>query len=264
MTASPSPQYAHLPMLVNEQRKKLSKRRDPVAAESYRDQGYLPERVRQLPRPARLEPARRRGDRAALDADRAVPPGGRLALAGVLRREEDDAHERRVHPRARPEDFIAASAPWVAPWYSKWHPSDREPPWRQDQFSTELFAEVAQLVQERVATLGEIPAWSSSSSWTTHFDEAAFAKIIANDPVGRAILEGAVARYEALRTGTQPRCTTSSATRRRTRAGPAQGSGADSLRHHRHLGRSAALRVTELLGRETALERLRDALARSA
>ena len=30
-------------MLVNEQRKKLSKRRDPVAVESYRDQGYLPE-----------------------------------------------------------------------------------------------------------------------------------------------------------------------------------------------------------------------------
>ncbi len=37
------PVFAHLPMLVNEQRKKLSKRRDPVAVESYRDQGYLPE-----------------------------------------------------------------------------------------------------------------------------------------------------------------------------------------------------------------------------
>ncbi|HEX7459438.1 MAG TPA: glutamate--tRNA ligase, partial [Acidimicrobiales bacterium] len=39
----PLPVFAHLPMLVNEQRKKLSKRRDPVAVESYRDQGYLPE-----------------------------------------------------------------------------------------------------------------------------------------------------------------------------------------------------------------------------
>ncbi len=37
------PVFAHLPMLVNEQRKKLSKRRDPVAVESYRDQGYLPD-----------------------------------------------------------------------------------------------------------------------------------------------------------------------------------------------------------------------------
>ena len=33
-------------MLVNEQRKKLSKRKDPVAVESYRDQGYLPEAFR--------------------------------------------------------------------------------------------------------------------------------------------------------------------------------------------------------------------------
>jgi len=32
------PDYAHLPLLVNEQRKKLSKRKDPVATESYRDQ----------------------------------------------------------------------------------------------------------------------------------------------------------------------------------------------------------------------------------
>ncbi|MGH9020596.1 MAG: glutamate--tRNA ligase, partial [Acidimicrobiales bacterium] len=40
------PAYAHLPMLVNEQRKKLSKRKDPVAVESYRSQGFLPEAFR--------------------------------------------------------------------------------------------------------------------------------------------------------------------------------------------------------------------------
>jgi glutamyl-tRNA synthetase len=35
------PQWAHVPVLVNEQRKKLSKRRDKVALEQYRDEGYL-------------------------------------------------------------------------------------------------------------------------------------------------------------------------------------------------------------------------------
>ena len=35
------PTWAHVPVLVNEQRKKLSKRRDKVALESYRDEGYL-------------------------------------------------------------------------------------------------------------------------------------------------------------------------------------------------------------------------------
>ena len=37
------PAYAHLPMLVNEKREKISKRRDDVAVESYRAQGFLPE-----------------------------------------------------------------------------------------------------------------------------------------------------------------------------------------------------------------------------
>ncbi|HEX2851246.1 MAG TPA: glutamate--tRNA ligase [Acidimicrobiales bacterium] len=37
------PVWAHLPMIVNDQRKKLSKRRDRVALEGFRDEGYLAE-----------------------------------------------------------------------------------------------------------------------------------------------------------------------------------------------------------------------------
>lgn len=37
------PQFAHLPTLRNEERKKLSKRRDPVDLRIFREQGYLPE-----------------------------------------------------------------------------------------------------------------------------------------------------------------------------------------------------------------------------
>ena len=37
------PQYAHLPLLVNEQRKKLAKRRDSVALSDFVSQGFLPE-----------------------------------------------------------------------------------------------------------------------------------------------------------------------------------------------------------------------------
>jgi glutamyl-tRNA synthetase len=40
------PQWAHLPLLVNDKRKKLSKRRDKVALERYRDEGILPEAMR--------------------------------------------------------------------------------------------------------------------------------------------------------------------------------------------------------------------------
>ena len=35
--------FAHMPLLVNEQRKKLSKRRDDVSVADYRDRGFLPE-----------------------------------------------------------------------------------------------------------------------------------------------------------------------------------------------------------------------------
>lgn len=37
------PVWAHVPVLVNDQRKKLSKRRDKVALEQFRDEGYLPD-----------------------------------------------------------------------------------------------------------------------------------------------------------------------------------------------------------------------------
>jgi glutamyl-tRNA synthetase len=37
------PVFAHLPVLVNEQRKKLSKRKDSVSVQEFRDAGYLPE-----------------------------------------------------------------------------------------------------------------------------------------------------------------------------------------------------------------------------
>jgi glutamyl-tRNA synthetase len=37
------PTWAHVPVLVNEQRKKLSKRRDKVAVEQYREEGILPD-----------------------------------------------------------------------------------------------------------------------------------------------------------------------------------------------------------------------------
>ena len=41
-----TPVYAHLPLIVNEQRKKLSKRRDDVAVGDYRAKGYLPDAMR--------------------------------------------------------------------------------------------------------------------------------------------------------------------------------------------------------------------------
>jgi glutamyl-tRNA synthetase len=46
MGATDHPVYAHLPLIVNEKRQKLSKRRDDVSVGDYRDRGYLPEAMR--------------------------------------------------------------------------------------------------------------------------------------------------------------------------------------------------------------------------
>ncbi|MEZ5412649.1 MAG: glutamate--tRNA ligase family protein [Acidimicrobiales bacterium] len=46
MGATDHPVYAHLPLIVNEKRQKLSKRRDDVSVGDYRDRGYLAEAMR--------------------------------------------------------------------------------------------------------------------------------------------------------------------------------------------------------------------------
>ena len=93
----PLPFYAHLPLLVNEQGKKLSKRRDPVAVELYREQGYLPVAFRNYLALLGWSP----GDEEILPVETLVErfrAGGRAEVAGVLRREEADALQRGVHP----------------------------------------------------------------------------------------------------------------------------------------------------------------------
>jgi glutamyl-tRNA synthetase len=176
-------------MLVNEQRKKLSKRKDPVAVESYRDQGYLPEAFVNYLALLGWSP---RGE------EEIVP---RATLIEQFRLEDVShspaffdvkkmTHMNGEYIRALTlEEFIEAATPWVAPWSSEWKPSDREVPWTPEQFDPELFGHVAHLVQERVATLGEIPAMVSFFFLDdVPFDDAAFDKTIANDAAGKTLL----------------------------------------------------------------------------
>ena len=183
------PLYAHLPMLVNEQRKKLSKRKDPVAVESYHDQGYLPTAFVNYLALLGWSP---RGE------EEIVP---RATLVEQFRLEDVShspaffdvkklTHMNGEYIRALSlDEFVEAATPWVAPWLSEWRPSDRQVPWTHLQFDAELFHRVAHLVQERVATLGEIPSMASFFFLDeVPYDDAAFDKTIANDDVGRKVL----------------------------------------------------------------------------
>jgi len=258
------PDYAHLPMLVNEQRKKLSKRKDPVAVESYRDQGYLPDAFVNYLALLGWSP---RGE------EEIVP---RLTLIEQFRLEDVShspaffdvkklTHMNGEYIRALSlEEFIDAATPWVAPWSSEWTPSDRDVPWTMDQFDPSLFARVAHLVQERVATLGEIPSMVSFFFLdAVPFDDATFDKTIARDEVAQSVLRSALDAFAtvewnadalhestlqlgeslglALRKSQAPiRCAVTG-----TSVGP------------------PLFESMELLGREAVLERLRGALVRA-
>ncbi|HET9893974.1 MAG TPA: glutamate--tRNA ligase [Streptosporangiaceae bacterium] len=143
------PAWAHLPVLVNEKRQKLSKRRDKVALESYRDEGYLAEAMRNY-----------------LMLLGWAPSGNREILPWPVLVEEFRLDEVNVSPaffdvkklRAingdyirslSVDEFIARSEPWL---------SQPAAPWRPGAFSAGVYAQVAPLVQTRVAVMSELTA----------------------------------------------------------------------------------------------------------
>ena len=190
------PVYAHLPLLVNEQRKKLSKRKDPVATESYRDQGYVaPAFVNYLA----LLGWSPRGDAEIVTLSNII---GQFRLEDVSHSPaffdvKKLRHMNGEYLRAMSADeFVGACAPWVNPGSGGWQPTDRKVPWREEQFDAELFAKVAPLVQERIATLGEVPPMVSFFFLDeVETDVAAFDKVIGADPLGQVMLAAAVERF---------------------------------------------------------------------
>jgi glutamyl-tRNA synthetase len=260
----PLPLYAHLPLLVNEQRKKLSKRKDPVATESYRDQGYLPEAFVNYLALLGWSP---RGE------EEIVP---RATLIEQFRL-EDVSHspaffdvKKMTHMNGEYirmltlEQFIERSAPWVRPWATEWRPTDRQPPWSEEQFDEALYEKVAPLVQERVATLGEVPAMVGFFFDRVHFDGPSFDKSIANDPSGRAMLAAAIERFGGVEWAA------ASLHEATVEIGEALGLALRKAQAPIRCAVTGSLvgpplfESLELLGRERTLERLRDALARSS
>lgn len=194
--AVPLPLYAHLPMLVNEQRKKLSKRKDPVAVESYRDQGYLPDAFVNYLALLGWSP---RGDEeivtreAMIEEFRLEDVSHSPAFFDVKKMTHMNGEYIR---RLSPEQFLEAAGPWVHPWSCAWSPSSLEPAWDEAHFDEGLWTRIAPLVQERVATLGEIPAMIGFLfNEAPRFDDAAFDKVIAKDPLGRTLLAVAIERF---------------------------------------------------------------------
>ena len=139
------PTFAHLPLIVNKQRKKLSKRRDDVSLISYRDQGVLPEAMVNYlallgwgpPDDIEVRPLSEIVDLFDLADVNAAPAMFDMdkltAINGEYLRLLDDA------------GFATAVEPWV-----------RAEPWGAD-LETATLSTIAPLIRERTRLLGDAP-----------------------------------------------------------------------------------------------------------
>ena len=201
------PAYAHLPLLVNEQGKKLSKRRDPVAVEMYREQGYLPQAFRNYLALLGWSP----GDVEIVPIEHVLE---RFDLADVQRSPaffdvKKLANFNGAYIRAlETPDFVTAARPWVDPRPGEWAPGGwrdpdtgapavEPPPWPAARFDGAAFAALAGVTQERVTTLSEVPELVDFLFLEgPPEDPDGWRKAVAEDEQAPRILADALAAYE--------------------------------------------------------------------
>ncbi|MEU9890069.1 glutamate--tRNA ligase [Sphaerisporangium sp. NPDC051011] len=174
------PVWAHAPVLVNERRQKLSKRRDRVALEDFRDEGYLPEAMRNYLMLLGW----------GLGENREIVPWEEIIAEFRLSDVNPspaffDVKKLRAfngeYIRAmEPEAFVEACRPWV---------EGADVPWAADAFDADAFTALAELAQTRVTVLSEIVSMvdfafldnpvSDTDSWSKAMKEGSADLLIA-------------------------------------------------------------------------------------
>ena len=141
------PVWAHVPVLVNEQRKKLSKRRDKVAVEQYREEGILPEAMVNYLMTLGWAPI---GDTEIVPWEQIVQEfslesvNHSPAFFDIKKLQAFNGEYIRKMPLA---DFVDAANNILTSEAATW-PAERYKP--------EVFAAMAPLVQTRVAVMAEV------------------------------------------------------------------------------------------------------------
>ena len=238
----PVPTYAHLPLLVNVKRQKLSKRRDDVAVEIYRDRGYLPEAMRNYlallgwgpPDDVEVRP---------IEEIVALFDLADVNKAPAFFDSQKLEHVNAEHIRAlSPTAFVGARpsrgcAPTTCPGI-------------RDAFDEASFEALAPLVQERVRTMQQVPDWVD---WL-YLPEAPvvageWEKATKDPVVAAALLDGAIAAFDAVDGWRDSRAARRPAGGGRgQRAEAGQGAGAGAGGGHGPHGGSAAVRVARAAG----------------
>ena len=175
------PVFAHLPLLVNEKRVKLSKRRDKVQLLQYRDEGYLADAMRNYL--ALLGWSPREGDEIAtletmVEQFRLEDVSRSPAFFDVQKLDHFNGHYIRELPES---EFTAAARPYVEAAVPR--------------FDAERFARVAPLAQTRVDVLSEVPQMLDFLFGDVEYDEASWEKAIVKNEWSADVLRDAVALF---------------------------------------------------------------------
>jgi glutamyl-tRNA synthetase len=183
------PRWAHVPVLVNEQRRKLSKRRDQVALEDFRGDGYLSSAMRNYLMLLGWAP---RGGReivpwSAIESEfrlRDVNPSPAFFDVKKLR-----AVNGEYIRALSAGEFIEACRPWVTPPVAPWPP---------ERFDAAVFSALAPLAHTRVAVLSEITGLVEFAFLDEpRVDDASWVKAMKDPAAG--ILAAASAAFESAR-----------------------------------------------------------------
>jgi glutamyl-tRNA synthetase len=180
------PTWAHVPVLVNEKRQKLSKRRDKVALEDFRDEGYLSSAMRNYLMLLGWAP---RGNREIVPWEtiesefRLEDVNSSPAFFDIKKLRAFNGEYVRALPT---QEFIQACQPWIQPPAA---------PWPAERFNPGVFAALAPLAQTRITLLSEITGMVDFAFLDEPaIDEASWAKAMKEPAAG--ILAAATAAFE--------------------------------------------------------------------
>ena len=175
------PSWAHVPVLVNEQRKKLSKRRDKVAVEQYREEGVLADAMKNYLMTLGWAPS---GDteivsfQKIVDEFKLASVNHSPAFFDIVKLQAFNADYIRALSL---EEFITACQPWL---------TSEKAPWQASEYDLKVFTEIAPLVQTRVQLLQEVPSMVDFLFCNLPtLDDAAFAKAFAPEWAVTTLIE---------------------------------------------------------------------------
>ncbi|HMC53483.1 MAG TPA: glutamate--tRNA ligase [Acidimicrobiales bacterium] len=256
LASGPEPVFAHLPLLVNERRQKLSKRRDPVFVERYREEGYLPEAMVNYLALLGWSPPHGKEilSREELVSSFSLEEVNNSPAFFDVRKLR---HFNGEHIRALPVgEFVQRARPWLEPPLAPWPP---------ERFEETAFRRMAPLVQERAFVLSDVGMVDFLFLGQPVMDGQAWERRVVRGTSALELLDAALAAYSAVPSWDAPELHSLTA-----RLAEEHGLGLAKAQFPIRVavtGRDVGpplFESLEVLGQERTLERLRAARARLA